>query len=397
MEVQLSEVFAAIDWGGAHHQFAVVDRDGRELRNERFGHDRDGLDDLLRACVEHNVERVAIERGEGLVVELLQAHGLTVYPVSPRVSGRARERYQAAARKSDRFDAYVLADTLRQEGWRWRPLAMPSEILAELRAVVRHRRQCKRSQLVIESQLTAALEAYHPAVTALFSSVDRDAALAFLRSYPTPLHAARIGEARMAGFCHRIGYSGRVAPETLAARLRAHLLSASPGSVTGHAYAALALAEQLELLNRQLKDAKRRINSAFVEHPDATIFASFPAVGNVIRAELLAEIGEDRQRFPLVGHLLAESGLAPVTLASGKVNKVRIRRACNRRLRATCSSWAYVLKRTDPISRQRYLAALERGQLKHRALRSVWASWARVLWRCWQDSTVYDPERRATR
>ncbi|MGH9210805.1 MAG: hypothetical protein ACRD2C_08990 [Acidimicrobiales bacterium] len=78
------------------------------------------------------------------------------------------------------------------------------------------------------------------------------------------------------------------------------------------------------------------------------------------------------------------------------ITRVRIRRACNRRLRATCTNWAYTLKRVDPTSRERYLAALDRGQLKHRALRSVGASWTRILWRCWQDHTTYDPTRRRT-
>lgn len=390
------DVFAAIDWGGAHHQLAVVDPAGKEVFNQRFGHDRDGLDALVAALAEQGARAVAIERSEGLLVDRLQAEGVAVYPVSPRVSARARERYQAAARKSDRFDAFVLADALRLDGWRWRALAVPSELLAELRAVVRYRRQAKESQIVAEAQLRAALEAYHPGVIAVFSSVDRDATLAFLRAYPTPEAAGRVGDARMAAFCRRVGYSGRVPPECLVERLRTHLLSASPGSVAGYGYVALGHAERLALLNTQLKDANRHITRVFEQHRDAEVFASFPAAGVVIRAELLAELGEDRNRFPTPATLLSEAGLAPVTLASGKVTRVRIRRACNHRLRDTCTNWAYTLKRIDPTSRERYLAALDRGQLKHRALRSIGASWARILWRCWQDHTPYDPTRRRT-
>jgi len=59
------DAFAAIDWGGAHHQLAVVDGGGREVRNERFA--PDGLDDLLAALGEHGVASVALERSEGLL------------------------------------------------------------------------------------------------------------------------------------------------------------------------------------------------------------------------------------------------------------------------------------------------------------------------------------------
>lgn len=385
------ETFAGIDWGGAHHQAAIVDEIGRELTNQRFAHTRDGLDELVAMLkTRDGLVGVTIERSEGLLVERLQAEGLAVFPVSPRVSARARERHQAASRKNDRFDAFVLADLLRTDGWRWRPLAAASVVQAELRSVTRHRRQCQETQIAVEAQLRETLLAYHPGVTALFSTVDRDATLAFLRDYPTPAAAGRVGEARMEGFCRRIGYSGRVAPAVLVERLRANLLAAADGSIAGHGYAALALADQLELLNNQLRSYNKHIDTIIVEHPDYPIVTSFPAVGRVTAAELLSEIGEDRGRYPTAQALLAEAGAAPVTLASGKVERVRIRRACNRRLRATTTSWAYVLKRIDPVSAERYQRACERGATKHTALRSVASSWMRVLWRCWQDGTVYD-------
>lgn len=311
--------------------------------------------------------------------------------MSPRVSARARERHQAAVRKNDRFDAFVLADLMRTDGWRWRPLTPASTHQAELRVVTRHRRQCVETQIAVEAQLRDTLLAYHPTVASLFSSVDRDATLAFLRSYPTPAAASRVGEARMAGFCRRIGYSGRVPPAVLVERLRSNLLTAAEGSVAGHSYAALALADQLELLNTELRAYNQRLGDLLAQHPDHRIVDSFPAVGRVTAAELLAEIGEDRGRYPTAQALLAEAGAAPVTLSSGKIERVRIRRACNRRLRATTTSWAYVLNRIDPVSADRYARACERGATKHTALRAVASSWMRVLWRCWQNHTPYDP------
>ena len=46
-------IFAGIDWGGAHHQAAVVDDVGRELANQRFAHDRAGIDGLLALLADH--------------------------------------------------------------------------------------------------------------------------------------------------------------------------------------------------------------------------------------------------------------------------------------------------------------------------------------------------------
>ena len=184
--------FAGIDWGGAHYQAAVIDDIGRELVNQRFAHDRAGIDDLVAVLHDHDeLVGVTVERSEGLLVEPLHSEGFAVFAVSPRVSAAARERHQAAVRNSDRFDAFVLADLMRTDGSRWRPLEAASALQAELRAVSRHRRQCVETQITIEAQLREILVAYHPAVTALFSSVDRGATLAFLRDYPTPVAAGR--------------------------------------------------------------------------------------------------------------------------------------------------------------------------------------------------------------
>lgn len=377
---------------------AIVDAAGTVALNRSFAHDRAGLEELMSVLADMSPSPapVAIERAEGILVETLQAGGHAVYPVSPRIAARARERYQAAPRKDDRFDAFVLADTLRSEMRRWRALAIATPTLAELRVLVRERRRLLESQQAVESQLRSQLEAYHPAVIHLFSSVDRAITLSFIREYSTPQAASRLGPRRMEAFLARHGYTGRVPPEVLVERLRAGLLAPSEGTGVGHRFATLALVDHLELLNRQLKAYDVRVASVFARHPDGPLFASFPGVGPVIGSSLLAEVGEDRARFPTLSVMLAEAGLAPVTRASGKVTRVRFRRACNTRLRDTFSWWAYTLKRIDEPTRLVYLAALERGQHPHRALRGIGGRWARVLWRCWQNRTCYDPSLRGS-
>jgi transposase len=119
----------------------------------------------------------------------------------------------------------------------------------------------------------------------------------------------------------------------LVARLRTHLLRASAGTTAARSRVALDQIEQLELFNRQLKALQRRLAEVLDCHPDAPVFLSFPGVNTVLAATLLAESGEDRQRFPSPRVLLAEAGLAPVTRASGRTTRVRFRYAANTSLR----------------------------------------------------------------
>jgi transposase len=385
-------VFAGIDWGNSHHQLCIVDGAGELVEQGSVTHDVAGINELQnRLRRRAPIAGIAIERSEGLLVESLQAQGHRLFCVSPKLSARARERYRLAPGKSDAFDAFVLADSLRHEHGHWRSLAVPSPLLAELRALTRDRERLVWNQRDTENQLRAIVQVYHPAVLHLFSSLDRDISLAFLRDYPTPAHAARIGPARMAAFCARHGYSGRTKPELLVDRLRANLLSSADGTTDGKAFSAMLFIDQLELLNNQVREITRRIRERLAQHPDAAIFLSFPGMGEVTAATMLAEMGEDRARFPTADVLLAETGTAPVTRSSGRSRTVRFRYAANKRMRHAVDWWAFVAVRENDWAHEAYQQARARGQQHNRALRGIGARWTRILWRCWTDHTTYDP------
>src|SRR5690606_6926554 len=270
--------------------------------------------------------------------------------------------------------------------------AVASPLLAEIRALTRDRDRLLETQQATEAQLRAILEAYHPAPVRLFSSVDRQITLSFITDYPTPAAASRLRTARIAGFCKRNSYTGRVPAQVLAERLRANLLSGAEGTVAGKSFSAQSFTRLLTLLNEQLAEFDDAIAAAVAEHPDAAIFASFPGVGPVLTGVLLAEIGEDRTRFPRPEVLLAEAGLAPVTRASGRSRSVRFRYAANGRLREAAMWWAFNSLKVSPWAAHAFRVARdERGQRYHRALRGLAARWTRILWRCWHDGTTYDP------
>lgn len=390
-----AELFAGVDWGGSFHQLCVLNREGTVLLQQRIIHDVEGLTLLAgRLAGFGPAVLVAIERAEGLLVEFLQTlPGVTLFCVSPKISARARERYRLSASKSDAFDAFVLADTLRHEHARWRPLSVPSPLTAELQAVSRDRQRVQEAKVACESRLRAVLETYHPAPVHLFSELDRDISLAFIRAYPTPDQARRVGADRMERFCRRQGYSGRTEPQVLVDRLKPHLLAASEGTTAGKSFAATLFADELRMHTDHLRAFDRKIADLLARHPDAPTFLSFTGIGPIVAAALIAEMGDDRRRFPSVEVLLAETGLAPVTKASGRTRQVRFRYAANRRMRHAIDWWMFIAARDDPWSKAVYEAGRARGQGKYRALRGLGARWVRIMWRCWTDHTTYDPAR----
>jgi len=296
-----------------------------------------------------------------------------------------------APTKSDAFDAFVLADSLRHEHRHWRSVAVPSPLLAELRALTRDRERLIWNQRDVENQLRAIVLAYHPGVLNLFSSLDRDIALAFLRDYPTPIQPAgsvlREWRRSAPAWLFRpdpTGTAGRAVADQPAVSLRRnHRRKDVCRSVVRRANSSCSTP----------KSGRSSSGSRTVaEHPDAAIFLSFPGMGEVTRSHHARRDGEDRGRFPTADVLLAETGTAPVTRSSGRSRTVRFR--TRQQADAPRHRLVGVRRRArERLGHDAYQQARDRGQLHNRALRGVGARWTRILWRCWIDHTTYDPAR----
>lgn len=101
---------------------SIVDARGREVRRATIEHNAAGLRELLELLSRAGAREVAIERPDGPVVDTLLEAGITVVVISPNQLKNLRGRYGSAGNKDDRFDAFVLADTLRTDRSRLRPL-----------------------------------------------------------------------------------------------------------------------------------------------------------------------------------------------------------------------------------------------------------------------------------
>ena len=110
--------FGGVDWSWERHAVCVVDAAGAVIERFEAEHQAAGLQAMVRRLRRAGVRRVAIERGDGPVVEALLAAGLEVVVVSSRQVKALRLRYGTAGNKDDRFDAFVLADVLRTDGHR---------------------------------------------------------------------------------------------------------------------------------------------------------------------------------------------------------------------------------------------------------------------------------------
>jgi transposase len=383
-----------IDWASDKHDVCVLDANGDERAAFTIAHTADGLADLIRRLNRFGEPAeltVGIERPSGLLVDTLVEAGFAVVPIHPNALKATRPRYSAALGKSDSGDAYILADMLRTDGHRFRPLRAPSDQTRALRAASRTRDDLVDTRVQLANQLRSLLDSFWAGAVEIFADIDSPIALAFLDSFPTPASATRLGEKRLERFLKRNAYCGRRAPAVLLERLRSAPIGHA-GELEAETKGQLvrSLVAVLRPLVEQIRELDGLIAAHLAQHPDGGILQSFPRTGTINAAQILAELGDDRLRFATEGQLAAEAGVAPVTKASGKHRSVHCRFACNKRLRRALTIWADNSRHAHPWAFAVYRSARRRGCDHPHAIRILARAWLRILWRCWHDHTPYD-------
>jgi transposase len=141
----------------------------------------------------------------------------------------------------------------------------------------------------------------------------------------------------------------------------------------------------------QIAELTRRIEQFMHSLPDGLLMMSFPRAGQLCAAQILAELGDVRERFPTLERLAAEAGAVPVTYQSGKTRSVSFRWACNQRLRQAITCLADNSRHANAWAKNLYAAARARGCDHPHAIRILARAWLGVIWRAWTDRKPYDP------
>jgi transposase len=388
-----SEVTAGIDWASEDHAVAVVDAMGRPVDRFSVAHTAPGLRGLIARLRRWAVTEVAIERPDGPIVDALLEAELTVFVIDPKQVKNMRGRYGSAGNKDDRFDAYVLADVLRTDRVRMRPLTRDSEETISLRMSVRARQDLVHARVAMGNQLRAHLQITLPGAIGLFRDIDSHITLAFLSRFHSQDKVDWLSQTRLDNWLASVGYNHRANTP----RLWAHLRDAPRGTTgpegVARAQITLSLVAALAALNEQIHQLEELITDQLARHPDAPIFTSLPRSGTVRAARLLAEIGDARGRFPTPEALACLAGATPSTKQSGKVKVVTFRWAVDKQLRGAVIDFAGDSHHANPWAADLYQRARGRHLDHPHATRVLARAWLHVIWRCWQDRVPYDPAK----
>jgi transposase len=395
------DVFCGIDWAEDHHDIALVDRDGKLLARRRISDDAAGLAQLLELLAGHGDTAedpvpVAIETPRGLLTACLRATGRKVYPINPMAVARYRDRHSIAGRKSDHGDSFVLANVLRTDLHAHRPLPDDSELAQAIAVLARAQQDAVWARTQAHNKLRSHLRGYFPGFLAAFADarggIMRPEARAILAAAPTPAAAAALTLTQLRGLLKKAGRSRGIDTEATRLRdaFRVQQMRQLPLVEDAMGRQALALPGQLDAACTAADDLEQAVTRSFNQHPDAGIITSFPGLGSLTGARVLAEIGDDRSRFQDAKGLKAYAGAAPITRASGKSRSVTRRHIKNNRLNAAGYSWAFSALTASPGARGRYDRRREAGDRHAAAQRNLFGRLLGCLHHCLITGQNYD-------
>ena len=390
------KVFVGHDWAEVHHDIHIEDERGRRLAKGRVPEGVGGVarfHELLAPFVDDPAEvTVATETDRGLFVAALVASGYRVLAVNPMSTSRYRERYSTSGAKSDPGDAFVLAELARTDGHNHRPIAGDSDLGEAIKVLARAHQSLIWTRQRQLNQLRSTLREFYPGALVAFDDLGSGDALAVLAVASTPTLGRGLSRSKIASTLRRGGRQRRVDERAIEiqAALRADQLEAPPIVANAMGATVTALVAVAGELTAQIARLESELAEHFEVHPDAKIIRSLPGLGMILGARVLAEFGDDPNRYANAKCRKNYAGTSPITRASGKHRVVLARYARNKRLADACQMWAFTSLSASPGARTFYDQHRAAGDTHNRALRALSNRLVGLLHGCLDHGTLYD-------
>ena len=387
--------FVGIDWADAKHDVCLQAAGSTKRECFPLEHTPEAIDawvTTLRTRFNGQPVAVCLELTTGPLVFALRKYDfLILFPLNPLTLARYREAFTPSRAKDDPTDAELQLELLLTHRDKLQPLHPQSPALRALEQLVEHRRRVVGDKVRITNRLTSTLKNYFPHVLQWFPDKDTPLFCDFLSRWPT-LKAAPLARRSTLETFFRDPHvrSADVVAQRLHAIKAAIPLTTDEGSIAPNALLVEALGNQLRGTLEALETFDNAIAQRAQSHPDFPLFQALPGAGPVFASRLLVAFGEQRERYTTAAALQKYAGIAPVTERSGKKAWVHWRLQCPKCLRQTFVEWAAESIRHSFWARVYYQQQRDKGKAPQAAVRALAFKWIRILYRCWQDRTLYD-------
>jgi transposase len=387
--------FVGIDWADAKHDICLQAAGTAKRECFQLEHTPEAIDTwvtTLRTRFHSQPVAICLELNKGPLVFALRKYDfLVLFPINPLTLARYREAFTPSRAKDDPTDAQLQLEVLLTHRDKLSPLNPQSPTMRALEQLVAHRRRVVGDKVRMTNRLTSTLKNYFPHVLQWFQDKDTTLFCDFLSRWPT-LKAAQLARRTTLETFFRAHHvrSADVIAQRIQAIKSATPLTTDEGVISPNALLVQALVAQLRVTLQAIADFDTAIAQRAQSHPDFPLFHALPGAGPVFAPRLLVAFGEQRERYATAAELQKYAGIAPVTERSGKKSWVHWRLQCPKFLRQTFVEWAAESIRHSFWAQLYYQQQRDQGKAHQAAVRALAFKWIRILYRCWQDRTLYD-------
>jgi transposase len=388
--------FIGLDWGSRNHAWILEPAGGGKREQGVVENTPEAIADWatsLKRRFGGQPVAVALEQKRGAVVNLLLPYGhLALFPVPGSMSAFYRKTFVPSGAKDDPSDAAWILDLLLRHRDRLRRLQPDDVNTRLLQLLVEDRRQLVDDKTRFKLRLQECLRQYFPQLVKWFD-VETELVADLLERWPDLPHLQRCHDGTLRTFFRRHHYGEALIVQRIADIRAAVPATHDPAVVEAGSTKARNLAASIATLREQITALERRRDELVAAHPDAPIFASFPGAGRATVPRLIVAFGTVRNRYQSAFQVECESGIAPVHIRSGKIDRVSMRHACQDFTRQTFHEFAGQSIPFCQWAKDYYHAHCHSPHQHHLAVRALAFKWVRILFRCWYDATPYDEQR----
>ena len=387
--------WVGIDWADEKHAVCLRPEGSEEIEYFELKQEPEAIVDWihgLRSRFGGRKIAIALEQSRGaLIYMLMNFDFLTFFPINPKTMKMYREALRSSGAKDDPSDAELLLDFLQTHRKHLRVWKPEEPQTRKLRMLVEGRRKLVNNSSSVCLRIEQLLKYYYPQALNWVGDLKSPLACDFLMKWPSleTVKKAKPVQLRKFYWKHNCR-NNELIEQRISEVSRAIPLTEDEAIVSSSVLMLQALIPVIRELTAAIERFERQIQECFQEYPDRFLYESLPGAGAALQPRLAVAMGMDRDRFQSSVELQQFSGIAPVTVKSGKNSWVHWRWACPKFVRQSFHEFAGCSLVKSSWAKAYYDQMRAKNKGHHAALRAVAFKWQRIIFRCWKDGKPYD-------
>lgn len=387
--------YTGIDWEDKGYVVRILNEDGESLVQsfylEKKQDDFNQFSKILENLSENKSEiLIGIETKNTPIVNHLLINGYKTYVVNPNMMESLRMRHSQSGKKSDDFDAFVIADSLRTDLNNHELVKEQDSTLKKLDLVFRQYSSVKSEQHRISEQLTDLLKGYFPAFLELFKRKFCKTALDILIEYPDHSSLEALSKSEIKKFLwSRKCYQNKKVKEIYEIANSKNRIDSDKDIFEIRKSIAKKLAVKMKAISNEIEEYENMITELAKDDEDIKLFNTLPGAGPLVSAGLLLIFGRDRNKYKNAEEVCSIAGVVPVTIQSGNYKHDQFRFACNKMYRNILRQFAFASLAQSKWALSYYRRKRKEGKKNNHSLRCLSRLWVKIAYSIWKYKNQY--------